>query len=110
MAATYKVLGQQAPSAATLTTLYTVPAGTQAVASALCVCNTSATAMDRFRISIQIGGAADALKQYLYYDVPVAPNDSFIANIGISLAATDVVKCYATNGTLSFNLMGTEIT
>ena len=35
MATTYKVLGQSNPSATTATTLYTVPASTQAVVSTI---------------------------------------------------------------------------
>jgi len=38
----YKVLGQSNPAATTATTLYTVPAGTQAVVSTIAVCNQAA--------------------------------------------------------------------
>ena len=44
MATTYKVLGQSNPAATTLTTLYTVPAATQAVISSISVANLTATA------------------------------------------------------------------
>ena len=44
MATNYKVLGQSIPSATTATTLYTVPAATQAVVSTITVCNQAATA------------------------------------------------------------------
>jgi hypothetical protein len=47
---------------------------------------------------------------YLYYDVTLAGNDTFIATIGITLATTDVVSVYATLATLSFNLFGQEST
>lgn len=109
MTDTAKVLAQVAPSAATLTTLYTVPSTTSTVVSTLVVANTSAVATS-FRISIQIAAAGDNIKQYIYYDVPIGGNDSFATTIGITLATTDVVKCYATLATLSFSLFGVEIT
>jgi len=109
MTTALKVLGQSEPSAATLTTLYTVPASTQTVSSSIVVCNTSNVATT-FRIAIRPGGAAIANKHYIYYDMPINGNDTFIATIGISLATTDIVSVYATLATLSFNLFGQEIT
>jgi hypothetical protein len=109
MATALKVLGQVAPLATTLTTLYAVPALTSTVCSSLVVCNTSATPTT-FRISIAKAAAVDNIAQYLYYDVTIAGNDTFIATIGISLATTDVVRCYATLATISFSLYGQENT
>jgi len=108
MADTYKVLGQSNPSATTLTDVYTVPASTSAVVSSIVVANRS-NVQTSFRISIAPGGAADSDKQYLYYDVGIPGNDTFSATLGISLATTDVVRVYATLATLSFNIMGVEI-
>ncbi len=102
-----KVLGQLAPSAATLSTLYTVPASTDTVVSSITVCNTSGTET-YFRVAIRPAGASISAEQYLYYDVIIAGNDTFIATIGLTLAATDVVSVYATNATLSFQLFGQE--
>ena len=109
MAQVLKVLGQSNPSAATLTTLYTVPAVTTAVGSSITICNRSATATS-FRLAVRPAGAAIANEQYIYYDVAIGGNDTFIATIGITLATTDVVSVYATLATLSFNLFGTENT
>lgn len=109
MAQSYKVLGQSAPGAATPTDLYTVPALTQTVASSIIVCNRSASA-DSFRISIAVAGGVTANKDYIYYDVIIAGNDTFIATVGLTLDATDVVRCYTTNGTSSFSLYGSEVT
>lgn len=108
MSTTIKVLGQNAPIATTLTTLYTVPGATSTVASSIVVCNRSAVATS-FRIAIRPGGAAISNEHYLYYDVAIAGNDTFIATIGITLAATDVVSVYNTLATLSFTLFGQEI-
>ena len=108
MAEEMKVLGQQAPGAATLTPLYTVPGGKKAAVSSVVICNRGGTATV-FRISLAVAGAADAVKQYLYYDIPIAANDTFVATIGITLDATDVLRCYAGNANLSFNALGVEI-
>ncbi len=108
MATAYKVLGQANPSAATLTTAYTVPGATEAVISSLIICNRSATPTS-FRIALIPGGGAVADEDYVYYDLPIAANDTFIATIGATLEAASLVRVYATLATLSFNFYGTEI-
>ena len=109
MATIYKVLGQSSPSATTETDLYTVPAATSTIASSVIVCNRSAT-LATFRISIAVGGGATANKDYIYYDLPLGANDTFIATIGVTLATTDKVKVYASTTNLSFSLYGSELT
>ena len=109
MADTFLVLAQSKPSATTLTDSYTVPASTTAVISSIVICNQSATATS-FRISIAKAGAADTAAQYLYYDVSIDGNDTFVATIGATLAATDVVRVYNTLATLSFNIFGVQVT
>ena len=101
MAATIRVLGQVAPSAASETSLYTC-ATTSAVASSLWVCNTSSTTPDTFSVRVCVSGAADNIKQLLFYLVTIPPNTSLSIVAGLSLANTDVVKVFATNGTCSF--------
>ena len=108
MAQTYKVLGQVNPSAATLTTGYTVPALTSAVVSTVVVTNRGAATS--FRLSVAVAGAADNNKQYIAYDVPIAANETMTFTLGISLATTDVVRVYATLATLTFNIFGVELT
>ena len=108
MPTVYKVLGQSSPAATTETDLYTVPAATSAVASSVIVCNRSAV-LSTFRISIAVGGAATTNKDYIYYDLPIGANDTFIATIGVTLATTDKVRVYASNTNLSFSLYGSEI-
>ena len=109
MAEILKTLAQSAPSATTLTDIYTVPALTSAVLSSMIVCNRGATSTT-FRISIAVAGLADTAKQYIYYDVPISKNNTFIATIGATLGATDVVRVYAGNANLSFTLVGVEET
>lgn len=115
MPITKKVLGQSFPAAATLTTLYTVPASTQTTVSTITVCNRSGTVVDQVRISIAPAGAADAAAQYIYggnatagVGLAVSVLDTFSATLGITLAATDVVRVYSVNGTSTFNIFGAE--
>src|SRR5574341_206156 len=102
MAEATEVLGQVNPSATTLTTLYTVPAGSKVSAR---VWITNRSVATSFRVSIQVAGAGDDNKQYLYYDCPISDNNTIISP-PIELAATDVVKVYATLATLTFQLIG----
>jgi len=105
---TIKVLGQSAPAATTETDLYTVPASTATVVSSVVVCNRD-SAVDTFRLSIAVGGGATATKDYLYYDVLIPPNDTFIATVGLTLAAADVLRGYAGSANLSFSVFGEEV-
>lgn len=109
MTDTLKVLAQTKPSATTLTDSYTVPALTSATISSIVVTNQSATATS-FRISVAVAGLADTAKQYLYYDVPINGNDTFVFTGGITLGAADVIRVYNTLATLSFNIFGIEVT
>jgi len=108
MAITYKVLGQSAPNANTLTTLYTVPAATSAVVSTVAICNQNPTAAT-FRLAIRVNGAALEAKQYLNYDTPVSGNDTITLTIGMTLAAGDVISTYASTDTVSFSVFGSEV-
>ena len=109
MSDTLKILGQVKPNATTLTTLYTVPGATSALATSIVVCNQSAVET-KFRVSIAVAAAADNTKQYLYYDAEIAGNDTFIATMAIGMETTDLVRVYATLATLSFTLLGMERT
>lgn len=109
MAEALKVLGQIVPSANSLTAVYTVPALTQATVSSISICNQNATGIV-FRISVAVNGAADDPKQYLYYDLPLLENDTFVATVGMSLAAGDVIRVRSNTANVSFNVFGVELT
>ena len=109
MTDTAKVLGQALPAAGVLTDVYTVPTATSAVVSTIKACNQSSLAT-KFRVSTAIAGAADTAAQYVYYDVPLAGNDSFSATEGWTLATTDVIRCRSDSGQVSFNIFGAQIT
>jgi hypothetical protein len=108
MANVYKVLGQVSPAATTETTLYTVPISTSTICSSLSICNRGTT-QTTFRVSITKTGSGTANKDYLYYDVTLAGNDTFIATIGVTLSAGDQVRVFSGNSNLSFQIFGTEI-
>ena len=100
-------MGQSTPVATTLTDVYTVPAATTTAVSSIVICNRSAVATS-FRVVVRPAGGAIANQMYLYYDVIIAGNDTFVATIGVSLATTDVISVYNTLATLSFNVFGQE--
>lgn len=108
MATTYKVLGQAAPSATTATTLYTVPAGTQAVCSTLSVCNRGSGG-GTYRIAIRPGGAALSSVHYLVYDPTLPGYSTDAVTLGLTLGPGDVVTVYASSGDFSFGLYGSEV-
>lgn len=109
MPTNYRVLGQSAPSATTLSALYTVPAATEAVVSTLVVCNRSATART-FRLAVRPNGATIANQHYIAYDVTVGASDSTTLTLGITMDAGDVLDVYASTTDLSFTAFGSEIT
>jgi len=109
MSDTLKVLGQSNPTATTLTDAYTVPGAASATVSSIVVTNRSAVPTS-FRLSVAAAGAADALKQYIAYDVPIGANLPISFTLGITLAATDVIRVYTTLATVSFNIFGVEVT
>lgn len=59
---------------------------------------------------LAVGGAANSTSQAIYYDLPLDGNDTFIATIGITLAATDTVRIYSSSDFTTFTLLGIEIT
>jgi glucose-6-phosphate dehydrogenase assembly protein OpcA len=102
------VLGQSNPAATTATSLYTVPAATQAIVSTITVCNQAATAAT-YRIAVRVAGAALAANQYIAYDVSLPANATDTLTLGVTLGATDVITVYASSATMSFNAYGSEL-
>ena len=103
--ATYKVLAQSAPTAATATTLYT--AANAVIVSSHNVSNTGGAA-DTIRIAVRPAAATLANLHYLVYGVQVPSGSIFTYTGGITLANTDVITIYSTTGTSSFSAFGSE--
>jgi hypothetical protein len=108
MPTTYKVLGQSAPSATTLTTLYTVPAATSAVISTIAIANRAGTS-GTYRIAVRPAGASVANQHYIVYGATVAASDSILLTLGVTLATTDIISVYASSADMSFTAFGSEI-
>jgi hypothetical protein len=108
MATNNKVHGQSNPAATTATSLYTVPAATQAIISTVVVTNQAATA-GTYRIAVRVAGAALAANQYIAYDVSLPANASDTLTLGLTLGAADVVTVYASSATFSFSAFGSEL-
>lgn len=108
MASTYKTLSQTKPSAATLIDAYTNPVLKQTVISTITVCNQSATPT-AYRISVAVAALADTAKQYLFYDTPIAGNETQTLTLGLTMQATDVLRVYNTLATVSFCLFGVQL-
>ena len=109
MAISYKVLGQAKPTAATDTTLYTVPsgAGNYAVVSTLVISNITGD-VSNVRVAVRPAGATVEDKHYIMYGNGINPYQSQSFTIGITLNQTDVISVYDLNGKCSFNLFGSE--
>jgi len=109
MADATKILGQIAAAATTEETLYTVPDVTLTTCSSIIICNRTSGSLT-FRLSVSVGGAATAAKDYLFYDVSLAGNSTMSVVIGLTLNQKDIVRTYASATGLSFNLFGVETT
>lgn len=108
MAESLKILGQAALAAATLINIYTVPSGKSATISSIVLCNRTASVVT-CRIAIAQAGAVDDLKQYLYYDLELDANSSFVSTIGLTIGATDVIRAYSSAASVSVNIFGVEV-
>lgn len=108
MTTVYKVLGQLAPVANTATTLYTVPSGNSAVCSSLTICNASGSNAN-VSVQVAVANAASANSQYLVYNNTVANQDTLFMTLGVTLAATDVIRVNSTVANVAFQVFGSEI-
>lgn len=104
----YKVLGQLAAAATTEEGLYAVPASSSAVVSSIVIANRGSTSAT-YRLAVKpTTGTTLATNHYLAYDVPLAANDSVALTLGITLAATNAIRTYASNTNLTFTAFGSE--
>ena len=109
MATNYKSPVQVQPLANTLTTLYTVPASTETIFSAINVCNT-ASADATFAIAFRPNGEAINPKHYILFNATIAGNDTYLINQGMSMDATDVLSVTASSASVSFTGFYAEVT
>ena len=108
MATSYKVLGQSAPSATTATTLYTVPAATEAVISSITVVNRGSSD-GTYRIAVRPNGATLSNEHYVIFDASLPAKATDALTLGITMDATDILEVYASSTDFSFNAFGSEV-
>ena len=109
MANNYKSPVQVEPAANTYTTLYTVPADTQAIFSAINVCNT-ASSPATFRIAFRPDGEALQDKHHIIYNATIAGNDTYMINQGMSMDTTDILSVFASTASVCFIGFYAEVT
>jgi len=109
MANAYKILGQVSDASANDVELYLVPASTEAIVSSITVCN-RATAAKTFRISTKTDNSAVADTDYIAYDTSIAANDTVTLTLGITLETGAEISVGASDGNVTFQAFGTEIT
>jgi len=109
MATAYKVLAQAAPAATTETTLYTTPAGTSTIVSTIAISNQAGTS-GTYRIAVRpAADASTTQKHYIVYGATVAASDSIMLTLGITLAAGDLIRVYASSADMAFSAFGSEL-
>jgi len=109
MANVYKRLGATTVTADTDTALYTVPASTSAVVSSLVVCNRGASSAT-FRVA-HVDGAIGVIanEDYIFYDVSIPANDTFVATIGATMATTQTLLVRSDSADVNFIAWGSEV-
>ena len=108
MAVAYKVLGQSAPVATTLTDVYTVPLGVEAIISTISICSRSSSVV--VRIAVRPNGETIDNKHYIVHDVTVEQFEAIFLTVGVTLSAGDIISVYNSVEEASFNVYGSEIT
>jgi len=91
--------------------VYKVPASGQAALSSLIICN-YVTTSGRASVTVATasGVAATVPAQRLYWNIPIPPEDTLTLTVGLTLAASGVVRVQADSTGLSFNGFGEEFT
>lgn len=110
MPTNYKVLGQSNPAVQTYTTLYTVPAATQAVISTISICNANSSSNANYSIAVRPAGETIAARHFLTSNNVVGTLDTIMLTVGLTLGNTDVVTVWTTSPNIAFGLYGSEVT
>jgi hypothetical protein len=109
MATAYKVLAQAAPAATTETTLYTTPALTSTIVSTIAISNQAGTS-GTYRIAVRpAADASTTQKHFIVYGATVGASDSILLTLGITLAAGDLIRVYASSADMAFSAFGSEL-
>lgn len=111
MTESLKRLGATTVTANADTELYQTPASTTASISSIVVCNTGSTART-FRIALvdatSVGSVAT--EDYIYYDLTIPANQTFICTAGLTMAADTIILVRASHAEVVFSAYGAEVT
>ena len=103
----YRLLGQSAPSATTLTSLYTCGSGIQTVVSSITIANRG-TVSATYRLAVRDNGDSIAPQHYLAFDASVPANDTIALTLGVVLEQNDVLSVFASTADCTFQAFGAE--
>jgi hypothetical protein len=103
---TYSIIAQANPSSGVLLDIYVADKPT--VISSIIICNTGTT-QAKFSIMLAKKGEGLLKKHYIYHNLPLTKDDTFIATIGCTLSTDDRVRVTATTNDLAFNLVGVKV-
>tara|TARA_E500000318_G_C3534886_1_gene202130 strand:+ start:927 stop:1259 length:333 start_codon:yes stop_codon:yes gene_type:complete len=109
MPTVYKVLGQHNSTANVIADVYTVPASNSAVLSSITVCNQTAVNAS-YSIAIAPDGEAANDKHFIVRGGVVPQADAIGIVLGLTMDATDVVRCNTNTSNVSFSVFGSEVT
>ena len=107
MATNYKVLGQVAPAATTVT-MYTVPASTAAIVTNIIITNRHSSTSS-YRIAVRPTGSTTAVEHFIAYDVDAPGLGTTALTLGLTLQAAYVIEVTSSSSNLTFNAFGSEI-
>jgi hypothetical protein len=102
-----KCLGQVVSVAITEGLLYVTPNSVSSTLTTIVVCNRDA-AISVFRISLNLDKGATSDKDYLYYDVSISGNNTFIAELNLPLTIGNQIRVYSDTNNLTFSVYGKE--
>jgi hypothetical protein len=100
--ANYKILGQIAAVANTLTTVYTVPANTSTYVTCITACNQSQNTMS-IDVSVTPTGVTTGANNYILKTTTLLPADTLILEPGITLPTGAILAANVTGGFASFS-------
>lgn len=84
---------------------FTVPNNAKARIQGMTFCN-RVTTVSSFRLSFSKLGAPTSTKDFIYYDLPMTGNNTFLSELQFSMDATDVLRVYSATGNVSMTVYG----
>jgi len=111
MAEVRKILGHADVAASTVVTAYDVPASTEAIVSSIVFCNRG-TAAVLCAMVITADYTGQPSDSYIYWDLAIPTDDTFVATIGITLSANDQIRVAGSSAaasSVSVNVFGVQI-